>query len=127
MERILWTVLLFVLVFVIVVAVLVWNIILVSRTKVSTERNVSLVQESMIDGVQADLHGNAAIAAIMTQRAITRLDTLSILCGGNAPLANSTHVDIDKLRSLLTEQMRQISDFLPDTAKHPFLEVDQVD
>lgn len=127
MDRILWTVLFFVLVCVIVIAVFVWNIVLVSRTRVSTERNVSLVQESLIDGMHADLHENAAFAAITTQRAITRLDTLSVLFGGNMPLAENTRVDIDKLRSLLTEQMCQILKFLPGVDNHPLLEVDQVD
>lgn len=123
MDRYLWSLLFFVLVFLVVVSVFVWNIILVSRSVVSMERNASMVQESIIDGIHADKQENASLAAITTQRATTRLDTLSSLVGGNAQLGRSTGVDIDKLHGLLTEQMHQIIAFLPDVDKHPLLDV----
>lgn len=127
MERNLWTLLLFVVVLFVVIAVFVWNIVLVSRSVVSMERNASMVQECIIDGIHADTQGNAALAAITTQRATTRLDTLAGLVGGNTHLARSTGVDIDKLHSLLTEQMQQIIGFLPEMNKHPLLNINAVD
>ena len=124
MNRMLWNITLFAIVFLVIIAVLVWNIVLVGRTSTTSERNLSLVQECVMDGMQADAHENPVYAAISTQRAISRLETLSTLVGGNQNLAKTTHVDIDKLHGLLTQQMRQIYDFLPNNEKQPLLDLE---
>lgn len=89
-----------------------------------SERNLSLVQECVMDGMQADAHENPVFAAITTQRALTRLETLSSLVGGNQSLAKTTHMDIEKLHGLLTQQMRQIYEFLPNNEKQPLLDLE---
>ncbi len=124
MNRVLWTVVLFGIVFLVIIAVLVWSIVLVGRTTMVSERNLSLVQECVMDGMQADAHENPVFAAITTQRALTRLETLSSLVGGNQSLAKTTHMDIEKLHGLLTQQMRQIYEFLPNNEKQPLLNLE---
>lgn len=127
MDRALWTIILFVIVLVVVVSVFVWNIVIVGRSSITTEQNLTLIQKSVIDGLHADAQDNPMFAAIKTQQALSRLETLSALFGGNGPLQKTTHVDVDKLHALLTQQMRDIMDCLPETKKHPLLSVDDVD
>ncbi len=116
------TIVLLSLILVVVIGVFVWNITLVNRTSLVTDQYTTIVQECIADGLNADTLDHPTLAAIASERALSRLRTLSRVVGGNATLATITRFDIDKLEKILTSQMMLMLSFVKDTNDKPIAE-----